>query len=454
MAFEFSKGKEIVTEKQAAGFDFTGGKLVPKPAPQTWDQQLGGIGKRLSGLFGGAEIGRFLGQQAAKLTPEARRFRERDPQLAERALEVEGRPQELIPDIVGALLSLGGAGRAIPTVLRAAPTATRVATAVPRFLGGALGSLLFGGKGQRAISGAYKAPATQKAFMTGKQTLQTLAEEINPAIRKLRETSHKTYQRASAKLKPTALNKPETVKEAINVITETLGTTVKKGRVDTSLLGLAPQEERIIQSLYKLVSQLQTRRKVTTRDLLRLRQQIGKTGLYKSSPTANVPTSNRAVHAVTTHLNDVINKTSSVFKKATAKASKDINFLQQLGLDVKGKSKSVEATVNKLKALLSTIHEPGERAATKKLIAELEKRAGIKVLSKLESAATAKELTKDLPGAIGAPLQAAGALLGRGTAWLGRGAGTVTRERAAQFLEKPRTLPGGFDALTRFLRRR
>lgn len=141
---------------------------------------------------------------------------------------------------------------------------------------------------------------------------------------------------------------------------------------------LGTTEKNTVKNILKLVNK---QKSFTTKDVVQLKRKVAK--LYRG--TKNTKQSDAIVTRLSGKdglFNKILKENDPKFRKASAKYSSDIQFLDKIDANILGKpgSLNVETAASKIRQLAVDLNDPTKKEATEALIKELQKRTGVDFL--------------------------------------------------------------------------
>lgn len=294
----------------------------------------------------------------------------------------------------------------IPKVLSKIP-GVKSLTKIP----GSISEVTLGTKGSRAMEEAFTNPAIQRKVLSGEITPATIATKIKESAASFKTESIKALETAKEGLENFNIGKKKVLSEVNDGLRKSLGLD-EGAKIDLSKLPITQESERVIT---KLQQTIRTHRDWSRKGILELRELIDRQGFYKAGNQL-YSDSNRAVTALRGKLNDLVAAGDESFKLSLDTASKDIDFLKKIGVNITGRAKdNVTLGASKVKALVNAIEDPGTRQEALDLLQRLAAETGSDIYDEILSLAKSKSLMDDLPG-LRHPVDTGMELLNRGAA--------------------------------------
>ncbi len=314
-------------------------------------------------------------------------------------------------EFAGELVS-GAIASKLPKVLSKIPGAGKA----PGFLS----EVTMGTKGSRAMEEAFTNPATQRKVLSGEITPTTIAAKIKDSATTFKTESIKALETAKEGLENFNIGKKKVLSEVNDGLRKSLG--IDEGaKIDLSKLPITQEAERIVSKLQQTIA---SHRDWSRKGILELRELIDRQGFYKAGNQLYYD-SNKVVTALRGKLNELVAAGDESFKLSLESASKDIDFLRKLGINVIGKSKdNVTLGASKVKSLINAIEDPGTRQEALDLVQRLAAETGSDIYDEILSLSRSKSLMDDLPG-LKHPIDTSLEVLNRGAAATARTLGSI-----------------------------
>lgn len=279
---------------------------------------------------------------------------------------------------------------------------------------------VLGTEGKGAVEQAFTDPSLQRRVLSGEITPASIADKAKGAATSFRTQSIKALDEVKEGLENFNVGKRKATKAINEAIKEAVGL-AEDAKVKFDNLPVTVESERI---LNKLQQTILGHRDWSRKGLLELRELIDRQKFYKYGNSA-YQDSNQVITAVRSRLNDLVAGGDEAFKEALTKASDDIRFLEQLGINVLGKNRNnVTLSASKINTLLKEITDPGVRTRALELLQRLASETGSPIIKELEALARSRTLTAPLPG-LREPFTTGARLLERGVAAGARAAGSA-----------------------------
>lgn len=279
---------------------------------------------------------------------------------------------------------------------------------------------IFGTEGRESLREAFSNPKLQREVIQGKITPSTIADKAKSAALDFRTQSIKALDDYKQGMENFNIGKRTAMREINGAIKKAVGL-ADEARVKFDNLPITQESERILGKLQQTVL---GHKDWSRKGVLELRELIDRQKFYKAGNKAYTD-SNQVVTAVRNSLNDLAAAGDDTFREVLTKASDDIRFLEQLGVNVLGKNRNnVTLTASKINTLLKEITDPGTKTRALELLQRLANETGSPIIKELEALARSRSLTKPITG-IRDPFTTGGQLLERGAAATTRVVGDV-----------------------------
>lgn len=303
--------------------------------------------------------------------------------------------------VAGGALSLVGKGvrAAAAPIARGLQKTAEPAKQVAGKVLGKPAEVILGTEKVRGLRAAVAKPELQSKVLAGEITPTTVARKSKQAFQKIKPKSFDALQRSVNKVR----GKSDAAALSIKV---NQGIANKLGIDSIDDLAQAPttvESERIITKLTAFLRKnIPEKGTVDKRSLAKIREKIGAQKFFKTAPAGQAnpfADSNKVVQAVRDALKEDISIGNKAYASALAKASKDIEFFNKLGVNVLGTNKlRVGQAASKINQLVKEIDDPQVRAELLELIKELEERSGVKLIEEIEAIFAARPFKRDFPG--------------------------------------------------------
>ncbi len=258
------------------------------------------------------------------------------------------------------------------------------------------------------VSESFRMPTLMKLLRTNKVGIAEIADATNKAVGQMAKESKGIYDIAQKSMKNIPIDRKTLVGNAKTFIKET------SDRIMTD------ESERLVGKLTQQIKKLPEN--PTKQDVLKLRQVLDKS--YKG--TESTKDFDSILTGVKKKLNEVLDYQDIAYKTAREKASKDIELLKKIGIDITAKGgKSVESTSKKLLSIAQDLQDPIKRGETKKLLKQISDKTGLELEEILDVVNAAQRIERSTQQGIMSPFSTLGGYATQAASAVARGAGQV-----------------------------